>query len=322
MSQDIGPSDPRMQLVSWRGKPYYTSYANHQWYLQNSQSAEGKAKFRRHADFIRKIKKIESFPLFVERGDIVIVLPDILSANADFALANEIKQLRDIFRVLSHPIIYLIGASFQLELAHHLDDTVSKETAYRHSTSTAQAQALTSGVSAWDLIEAHNQALLGLRRDFTELKQQVTTYSGERNALYTELAGKAEALIQEQNQALKEEVASLKRQIGQFTPPEGYKTILQWARDTFGPERQALWVLLRSPTHVNRWREIEYLEYLASEEMRKQGLVPELYPLNNGRYLHVPYAIFRTALDFYIAQQGARGMRPHIIQGNQKPKAV
>ena len=96
----------------WQGKQYYTSHYFHQWYLVNSVSEKGKAKYRRHDSFLRLIKRIESYPLFVERGDIVLLTTQSLTTKqVDF---NENKDLHAVLAANNFHVVYLISAAFQL----------------------------------------------------------------------------------------------------------------------------------------------------------------------------------------------------------------
>jgi hypothetical protein len=136
-TRSIGSASSLMQPVEWQGKVYFTSHYFHQWYLVNSASSEGKAKFQRHDSFIRRIKSIESYHLYLERCNIVELTFSLATKSVEF---NKNNNLRDIFRRLNHRPIYLIDETFQMELSHHLDDDVSKGMAYLHSKSTAEQE--------------------------------------------------------------------------------------------------------------------------------------------------------------------------------------
>lgn len=154
----IQPS-PLMSPVQYNGQTYFTGQYFHQMYRANSD-ADGKYKQTSH--FLRLIRSIESYPLYVESGDIVEMTwgqaksagpepgPSGSTSNAEFALllkSNSYKHkvgtelglasdfsdpvfgsLKSLFQASRYQPIMLINATAQVALTHHLDDEVSKLT--------------------------------------------------------------------------------------------------------------------------------------------------------------------------------------------------
>lgn len=150
---EVTTANPMMQLIILQSQEYYTSFYFQQWYLHNSASTDGKVKFKRHDSFVRRIKNVESFPLYVERGDIILLTRQMLTTkNVD---SNTFKQLQQLLALNNYHPVYLINAAFQLELAHHLDDPVSKAVAYSHSQQGATPTDAISDGNAIDKLCAH-----------------------------------------------------------------------------------------------------------------------------------------------------------------------
>ncbi|MCK7581044.1 MAG: hypothetical protein MZV65_39105 [Chromatiales bacterium] len=74
-------SSPLMQPVQFNGQTYFTGQYFHQLYRTNSD-ADGK--YKQTAHFLRLIRSIEAYPLYVESGDIV----ELTKADAESALAS------------------------------------------------------------------------------------------------------------------------------------------------------------------------------------------------------------------------------------------
>jgi hypothetical protein len=112
--------NPLMLLIEWDEKSFFTSHYFHQQYLANKPDG---GKYARQGDFMRLIRSIETYPNYLESGDIVELEWKSLKdkSNADFAL------LKDAFKANGYRPIMLISATAQLALAHHLDDEISKE---------------------------------------------------------------------------------------------------------------------------------------------------------------------------------------------------
>lgn len=118
----VTPS-PLMQPVQYKGQTYFTGQYFHQLYRSNSD-VDGK--YKRPADFMRLIRSIEAYPLYIESGDIV----ELEKADAELALASgeADPNLGSAFKATFGRPIMLINATAQVALTHHLDDEVSKQT--------------------------------------------------------------------------------------------------------------------------------------------------------------------------------------------------
>ncbi|MCK7581136.1 MAG: hypothetical protein MZV65_39570 [Chromatiales bacterium] len=115
-------SSPLMQPVQFNGQTYFTGQYFHQLYRTNSD-ADGK--YKQTAHFLRLIRSIEAYPLYVESGDIV----ELTKADAESALASGQADpiLGSAFKATFGKPIMLINATAQVALTHHLDDEVSKQ---------------------------------------------------------------------------------------------------------------------------------------------------------------------------------------------------
>src|SRR5262245_20968437 len=129
--------DPLMQPILWQGKEYRTSHFLHRHYLSNS--AHGN-KYARHADYLRLLRSLETYQLYLDRADIIVLASwrrtkeHLQSLNADLASTNEFKGLHDAFIANDHKTLYLVNATIQAALYHHLDDEVSKKSSVAANT--------------------------------------------------------------------------------------------------------------------------------------------------------------------------------------------
>lgn len=129
MSNLVAISNPLMRPVQYHGQTYYTGQYFHQMYRANSD-ADGKYKQASH--FLRLIRSIEAYPLYIESGDIVELTWDQVkgdSTNPDFGFVADSSnaELALLFKSNRYNPIMLINATAQVALTHHLDDEVSKQ---------------------------------------------------------------------------------------------------------------------------------------------------------------------------------------------------
>lgn len=127
MSALVPFSNPLMLPANYNGQTYFTGQYFHQMYRANTD-ADGKYKQVSH--FLRLIRSIEAYPIYVENGDIVELEWDRVkhdSSNPEIGL---------LLKSNSYKPIMLINATAQVALTHHLDDEVSKQasvTVNRHA---------------------------------------------------------------------------------------------------------------------------------------------------------------------------------------------
>ena len=83
---------------------------------------------------------IEAFQLYVDAGDILIItsknIATIGSSNFEEPQKNNI--LYECFRLASSKTLYLVNATIQVALSHHLDDEVNKQLSVATNTATAR----------------------------------------------------------------------------------------------------------------------------------------------------------------------------------------
>lgn len=131
MSTLPAATSPLMQPVEYEGQPYYTSQYFYQQYRANSEQT---GKYQRHRDFLRLIRSIENYPLHIEQGYIVELEWDRIKSGP----AQDLRRWKPLFQATGYYPLLLISATFQLELAHHLDDAISKKMAVTANVSAAR----------------------------------------------------------------------------------------------------------------------------------------------------------------------------------------
>ena len=104
------------QPVQYNGQTYFTSQYFHQQYLANSQAV---GKYQRHADFLRLLRSMESYTLYVQREDIVELawIGRGKIADADSAFVNKIKHLENVFREIHYNPLVLLNATAQVAMS-------------------------------------------------------------------------------------------------------------------------------------------------------------------------------------------------------------
>jgi hypothetical protein len=137
IQSELASSDPLMQPILWNGKEYRTSHYLHRVYLANSPH---RGKYRKHGDFIRKIKNLETYQIYIETGDLV-VLPsykEAIERIANIATLNDNNNLRASFQAIGWQILYLVNETIQVAMCHHLDDEENKRLSVAANTKTAR----------------------------------------------------------------------------------------------------------------------------------------------------------------------------------------
>lgn len=130
------PQSALFQPIAWQGQQYFTSQYFHRQYLTNSQNS---TKYQRHSDFLRIIRGMEAYAIYVQQGDIVELRWSQVksSSTQDLRLA-----LTPVFEARGYQELYLLNATAQVALSHHLDDELSKQLSV--ATNTSAARQLTS----------------------------------------------------------------------------------------------------------------------------------------------------------------------------------
>jgi hypothetical protein len=126
-----------MQPILWNGQEYRTSHFLHWEYRANSPHG---GKYQRHDSFIRVLKGLETYQAYIETGDLV-VLPSYkraLEISAEPVEINNNKALCEAFRAINNHVLYLVNATIQVALCHHLDDELSKQLSVVANTATAR----------------------------------------------------------------------------------------------------------------------------------------------------------------------------------------
>jgi len=121
-----------MQPIVYEGHPYFSSQYFHQQYLANSQYG---GKYKRHHDFLRLLRSIEAYQTYVDHGDIVELSWQQVksSSKQDLRLA-----LEPVFAARGYQELFLLNATAQLAMAHHLDDELSKQVSVAANTTIAR----------------------------------------------------------------------------------------------------------------------------------------------------------------------------------------
>ena len=128
---NLTPQSPLMQPVEWQGQAYFTSQYFHAQYLANSQFG---GKYRRHSDFLRVIRSIPAYALYVTQGDIAELDWNRMKAEGKQVLLS----FQPLFQAAGWNPLTLLNATTQLALANFLDDEESKKLSVATNTSAAR----------------------------------------------------------------------------------------------------------------------------------------------------------------------------------------
>jgi hypothetical protein len=163
MTNELGPVSPLMQPIYLRNIEYRTTHFIHQLYRSNSPHG---GKYQRHDNFIRLLKNLETFNIYVNQGDILI-LPSYKKALEISSEQEEIKEnnvLREAFRAINNHTLYLVSATIQVALTHHLDDEISKQTSVAANTATARQLSQKSDLFLEEIAQRKLAALQAIGR--------------------------------------------------------------------------------------------------------------------------------------------------------------
>lgn len=128
---NLGPTSPLMQPVLWQGQDYFVSQYFHVQYLTNSPHG---GKYRQHSHFVRAIRAIPAYALYVEQGAIVELTWNRIKTEGNPIL----DSFAPLFQAAGWNPLMLLNAVAQAELAHHLDDALSQQMAVTSSTMVAR----------------------------------------------------------------------------------------------------------------------------------------------------------------------------------------
>jgi len=120
-----------MQPVQWQGQEYFTSQYFHAHYLANSPYG---GKYRQHSNFLRVIRAIPAYAIYVNHADIVELDWSRIKAEANQILI----YLKPLFEAAGHHPLTLLNATAQLALIHHLDDELSQQNSVVTNTNAAR----------------------------------------------------------------------------------------------------------------------------------------------------------------------------------------
>lgn len=151
MATQLTASSPLMQPVSYNGQTYYTSQYFHQQYLANSPHG---GKYREHSAFLKALRSIEAYPLYLEQGDIVErAYPQGKSLNPIWI---------QLYKSTGYQPLTLLNATAQVALSHHLDDAISQQISVAANTMVAkQAARRTTEILPGERAERELAAFLG-----------------------------------------------------------------------------------------------------------------------------------------------------------------
>jgi hypothetical protein len=115
---DLSTVSPLMQSIHWQGEDYYASQYFHQQYRAKSQYG---GKYKRHDSFMRTMRSIPAYALYVEQGAIVELAWTALKLKEP----QMCGYFQPLFRAVGYKPLTLLNATAQVALTHHLDDALS-----------------------------------------------------------------------------------------------------------------------------------------------------------------------------------------------------
>ena len=101
------------------------------------------------------MKTIPAYGLYIQHGDLIELhwVPKRQQAKAESALVLQINQLEPQFQAAGYKPLYLLNATAQLALSHHLDDELSKQVSV--AANTAMTRQITRKSTGAILPEEH-----------------------------------------------------------------------------------------------------------------------------------------------------------------------
>lgn len=133
--QQLTLTSPLMQPVSHNGQLYFTSQYFHQQYLANSPH---RGKYAHHHHFLKVLRAIEAYESYVQNRDIIELSWQQVKSSRNPILVSTLEPL---FVDRGYQKLYLLNATAQVALSHHLDDEISKEMSVAANTFVAKQAA-------------------------------------------------------------------------------------------------------------------------------------------------------------------------------------
>ena len=161
--KSITVASPLLVPVVYEEQTYYTSQYFHRQYLANSQH---RGKYQRHHDFVRLLRSMEAYQLYLDQHDIVEIRWDRIKTEAKQILL----YWHPLFQAAGWHALILLNATAQVAMSHHLDDELSKQLSVTANTlASRQSQSLPS-TSTQAMLVQHQ--LLGQALEHIALLEQ------------------------------------------------------------------------------------------------------------------------------------------------------
>lgn len=144
-TQAIGRINPLMEPIAIEEQTYLTSQKLHSDYIRNAMEQGDEPKYSRHPDYRRVIRTIPSYGLLVDQKDVLEYKWNDIKHSKIEPKQYLLELLEPLFVNAGYYDLILLNATAQLELAHHLDDLLNQEIAYRHSHQAATTESLVDG---------------------------------------------------------------------------------------------------------------------------------------------------------------------------------
>ena len=126
-------ASPLLAPVAYEGQTYFTSQYFHQHYRSNSPYG---GKYHRHHDFVRLLRRIEAYELYVGQGDIL----EVSWSRIKLEGKHNLLSWQPLFQAAGWNPLTLLNATAQLALSNFLDDEASKQMAVTANTVAARRQ--------------------------------------------------------------------------------------------------------------------------------------------------------------------------------------
>jgi hypothetical protein len=130
---------PLFLCISVNHQDYFSDHYFHREYVRNSPHG---GKYRRHDNFRRLLKSIETYSTYIDRQDII----ELTWNGVKSGPTQDLSVWQPLFKASGYHDIVLINATAQIALSHHLDDVVNKQISVAANVTVArQATALPAG---------------------------------------------------------------------------------------------------------------------------------------------------------------------------------
>ena len=105
-----------MQPITIDGQAYLTTQRIHQDYIQNTRERGEQPKYVRHPDFVRVVREIPSYALYIVQRDILHYDWGTLKSAKSEAKQNLLCLLKPLFAASGYQPLTLLNEKAQLEL--------------------------------------------------------------------------------------------------------------------------------------------------------------------------------------------------------------